>query len=316
MKVSLNALLQTVDMQELFAPVTDLELRLPAYAAHRVRKLQAPQPLIQEIDSQVDAPRPRVSNKPFVFRSHSPMPPVWSFACSKEDLEFAGGYSQVMLCFTYFVSLQLSGRSSPAVSQLSPAAKSRSATPTSVSSSGEFHTKVCRDRCRKSERCVCFVGSVCSVLLREEEILDTACFQRSHVFCRCLVCCGVSCDLVRNSITADHAADPPDSARTQVHDPQRTTVATCGRNDPDRANPEWSAHPGSSFVRRSVGCERPDCHFEHQSSRERGSINDDEAQHDASVARIFCCDGWKTCDACVAGHPDSANRYRDCSSML
>ena len=63
----------------MFPCMTDLELKLPAYAAHRVRKLQTSQPLIQEIDSQPESPgrpKPMPQNKPFVYRSHSPMPPV------------------------------------------------------------------------------------------------------------------------------------------------------------------------------------------------------------------------------------------------
>ncbi len=66
-------------MEELFPCMAELELKLPAYAAHRVRKLQTPRPLIEEIDSQPEpAPRPQPlpRNKPFVYRSVSPMPPV------------------------------------------------------------------------------------------------------------------------------------------------------------------------------------------------------------------------------------------------
>ena len=63
----------------MFPCMTELELKLPAYAAHRVRKLQTSQPLIEEIDSQPESPgrpKPMPHNKPFVYRSHSPMPPV------------------------------------------------------------------------------------------------------------------------------------------------------------------------------------------------------------------------------------------------
>ena len=70
---------QSVDLEEMFPCMTELELKLPAYAAHRVRKLQTSQPLIEEIDSQPESPgrhKPMPHNKPFIYRSHSPMPPV------------------------------------------------------------------------------------------------------------------------------------------------------------------------------------------------------------------------------------------------
>jgi len=67
---------QYIDLTELHSRLADLELTLPAFAAHRIRKLQTPRQLIVELDSQptpVSPLRHDADAKPFVFRSHSPM---------------------------------------------------------------------------------------------------------------------------------------------------------------------------------------------------------------------------------------------------
>ncbi|XP_013379688.1 helicase SRCAP [Lingula anatina] len=63
-----------VNLQALSPSLATLELSLPAYAAHRVKKLQTPKPLIVEIDSQPEpVPRPKPFKlKDFVLRSASP----------------------------------------------------------------------------------------------------------------------------------------------------------------------------------------------------------------------------------------------------
>ncbi|CAH1801795.1 unnamed protein product, partial [Owenia fusiformis] len=65
--------LDEVNPLDLHPSLADMELQLPAFMAHRVKKLQTPRPLIEEIDSQPPpAPRPRPVR--LKFRSASPAP--------------------------------------------------------------------------------------------------------------------------------------------------------------------------------------------------------------------------------------------------
>ena len=47
---------QDIDIRALFPSLADMEKDLPAFVAHRVRKLQTPRHLIEEIDSQPPPP--------------------------------------------------------------------------------------------------------------------------------------------------------------------------------------------------------------------------------------------------------------------
>ncbi|XP_064613460.1 helicase SRCAP-like isoform X3 [Liolophura sinensis] len=63
-----------IDIRTLFPSLVDMEKDLPAFVAHRVKKLQTPHQLIVEIDSQPDPPpRLKPAKKPVVFRSVSPL---------------------------------------------------------------------------------------------------------------------------------------------------------------------------------------------------------------------------------------------------
>ncbi|XP_064649340.1 helicase domino-like isoform X3 [Lineus longissimus] len=67
--------LKKVDFFSLYPSLADLEVSLPAFAAHRIKKLQAQKPLIVEIDDQPDPPpRPKpIPLKSFLYsRSSSP----------------------------------------------------------------------------------------------------------------------------------------------------------------------------------------------------------------------------------------------------
>ena len=71
-----TSLLQYVDLTQLHPCLADLELKLPTFAAHRIRRLQTPRQLIVELDSRPSEVSPLRHDddvKPFVFRSLSPM---------------------------------------------------------------------------------------------------------------------------------------------------------------------------------------------------------------------------------------------------
>ena len=55
-----------MDLSALNLCIADIESFLPAYAAHRIRKLQTPRKLIEEIDSSADTPPklPKLKVKP------------------------------------------------------------------------------------------------------------------------------------------------------------------------------------------------------------------------------------------------------------
>ena len=56
--------------------LAETELRLPAFAAHRIKKLQTPRPLIEEIDLLPDPPKrpPKMAKpKPLQLRCPSPL---------------------------------------------------------------------------------------------------------------------------------------------------------------------------------------------------------------------------------------------------
>ena len=70
---------QYIDPCSLYPNLAEMELRLPAYAAHRASKLAVGRKLIEEIDSAPEtSPRPKPAEKSsrFVFRSLSPLPSV------------------------------------------------------------------------------------------------------------------------------------------------------------------------------------------------------------------------------------------------
>ena len=60
------------ELVSMFPTLADLEMRLPAFAAHRMKKLQTPRPLIVEVDSHPDPPPRPVKvrmQKPLQLRS-------------------------------------------------------------------------------------------------------------------------------------------------------------------------------------------------------------------------------------------------------
>ena len=67
---------QNVNLNVLNMCIADLEMQLPAYAAHRTRKLQTPHKLIEEIDSSADIPPrlPKLKVKPGKLFTPAPTP--------------------------------------------------------------------------------------------------------------------------------------------------------------------------------------------------------------------------------------------------
>ncbi|XP_074640439.1 helicase domino-like isoform X2 [Tubulanus polymorphus] len=63
-----------IDLCSLYPCIADVELSLPAFAAHRIKKLQSPKRLIVEIDEQpLPAPRPKpVALKSFLMKNLAP----------------------------------------------------------------------------------------------------------------------------------------------------------------------------------------------------------------------------------------------------
>ncbi|XP_061196592.1 helicase domino-like [Saccostrea echinata] len=67
-----------IDLHSLYPSLADMELNLPAFVAHRVKKLQTPRVLIEEIDSQEEPPsRPPTGKlKPVIFKGIAPVQPT------------------------------------------------------------------------------------------------------------------------------------------------------------------------------------------------------------------------------------------------
>ncbi|XP_062606790.1 helicase domino-like isoform X2 [Saccostrea cucullata] len=76
-----------VDLHSLYPSLADMELNLPAFVAHRVKKLQTPRVLIEEIDSHQEPPsRPRSGKlKPVVFKGIAPVQPTGRITPTTSD---------------------------------------------------------------------------------------------------------------------------------------------------------------------------------------------------------------------------------------